>query len=115
MLRQPPEKRLISSWKALSESVLEAELAEDEIEVEDDETPDWMQALRGIADDVPESEDLDEEKPDIQPESEQMEMDDAVRNRIQTPTVSRDEFAKNRPRYQRWFSKRLYQRTLSIF
>lgn len=37
---------------------------------------------------------------------EQMQMDDEVRNRIQTPSISRDELTKNRPRYQRWFSKR---------
>lgn len=38
---------------------------------------------------------------------EQLEMDDDVRNRIQTPSISPQIFAKNKPRYQRWFSKRL--------
>lgn len=40
-------------------------------------------------------------------EVEQQEMDDAVRNRIQTPSISPQVFSKNKPRYQRWFSKRL--------
>lgn len=49
------------------------------------------------------------EKTKLKPlsEVEQMEMDEEVRNRIQTPSISREAFAKNRPRYQRWFSKRL--------
>lgn len=38
---------------------------------------------------------------------EKMEMDDNVRNRIQTPSISPQVFSKNKPRYQRWFSKRL--------
>ncbi len=40
-------------------------------------------------------------------EVEQMQMDEEVRNRMQTPSISREEFTKNRPRYERWFSKRL--------
>ncbi len=49
------------------------------------------------------------EKTKLKPLSdvEKMEMEEAVRNRMQTPSISREAFAKNRPRYQRWFSKRL--------
>lgn len=50
-----------------------------------------------------------QEKTELKPltEVEQMELDEEVRNRTQTPSVSREAFAKNRPRYQRWFSRRL--------
>lgn len=39
--------------------------------------------------------------------TQQMEMDEDVRTRMQTKSISHEVFTKDRPRYQRWFSKRL--------
>jgi len=37
---------------------------------------------------------------------EKMELEESSRNRIQTASISAQVYAKNKPRYQRWFSKR---------
>ncbi len=70
------EAEITGGEKTSIQPALETEIAEDETEAGDDETPDWMQALRGIADDVPSSEESDEIKPDIQTESEQIKIED---------------------------------------